>query len=218
MASPDVRDITPDYGSIWRCPCGWEGPFARFRGHRRGYKNRPGCYGPGEKIWDPAWEESKDATVSTPTPDMDITEVVEAPDTAPPEVAEDEQEDQEGNIPFEYRGLEDVPLGAGWDPEEWARHFNAQRQQGEPPPQNGDGVLPPGGIIPPIMAFPPGPLGDFEVEPSIGPPHLTTVKQTITVPPIFLIIYDYMINAGWRQGDGTLSAMVTDFVLDHFHN
>lgn len=227
MPQRNIRDVTPDPRSIWRCPCGWEGPLPAYRGHRRGYRKRPECLqdigrgrGKGVQVWTPDENPLGD---TPPFASSGISEDLIAPETfqdqeQPTEAAEDEQETPDGPVSFEYRGLDEVPLGNDWDAEEWARQFNLRRQQGVPPPQNGEVRAPPGGLVPPAMAFSPSPPGDFEAVPSVGPPHLTSTRQNITVPPVLLVIYDVMVNMGWWQGDGSLSALVTDFVLDHFHN
>jgi len=107
-------------------------------------------------------------------------------------------------IIYEYLGTEEeLPEQTHDDPEAIARKLTEQLGlEREGPGGNGHGEL----------------EGDFLLETPPGPVSLQKVKQIVEVPPVFLVFYDFFKSQGWFQGDGSISAWVTDFLLDHIRH
>jgi hypothetical protein len=106
---------------------------------------------------------------------------------------------------YEYQGIDDeLPEQISDDPEVIARRYLEQLNKEAPTGVGDDGH---GGLE-----------GDLIVETTTGPVSLQKVRQTVELPPVVLVWYDYFKNLGWFQGDGSISAFVTDFLLDHIRN
>jgi hypothetical protein len=174
-------------------------------GHRHGWKKRLECRGKIVKVWDPSQEDE-----ITPGPQ-------EAEQPQEPREPQDVLPAAEGTttelplqtIPkapvYEYRGADDeLPEQISNDPEVIARRYLEQLNKEAPAGVGGDGH---------------GELeGDFIVEQATGPVSLQHVRQTVELPPVVLVWYDYYKNQGWMQGDGSISSFVIDFLLDHIRN
>ena len=107
-------------------------------------------------------------------------------------------------------GLQSSPDTQVWDvvehaqdeAEEIARLYN-QRRQGPPPPSdngNGHGVRPL--------------EDDWLAETPQGP--VSSAREPVLLPVVIKLIYDWCRGQGWHQGDGSMSAFVTDVVLCHW--
>ena len=59
---------------------------------------------------------------------------------------------------------------------------------------------------------------DWSIETPEGVSVASQAKETVSLPVVVRVMYDWAKNQGWHQGDGTLSSFVTDVVLDHFEN
>ncbi len=213
MPRVNLRDYQPHPKSRWRCPCGYEGNWDEFRGHRKGYKNREECHGKGVKVWEP--ELDAEGRIVTETPKQADSETQEAsqiqtPELGLPQSPPESELTSEDRIPlrvYEYLGTEDAESlpAPHEDPEIIARRLSEQLNLSAPEDIGGNGHHE---LI----------EGDFVEQPAVGPPSLSPVKQTIEVPPVILVWYNWARDQGWFQGDGTISAFVTDCLLDHFRH
>ena len=174
-------------------------------GHRHGWKKRSECRGKIVKVWDPSQEEEvipgpqeaeqpqepQEPQAVLPTAEGTATEITPQTTTKAPV--------------WEYQGTdEELPEQKPEDPEAVARRLREELNSETPTGVGGDGR---------------GELeGDFIVEQATGPVSLQKVRQTVELPPVVLVWYDYFKNQGWFQGDGSISAFVTDFLLDHIRN
>lgn len=206
MARFDLKSLPPiDPRSRWRCPCGFEDTYYAVRGHRYHLKGHPQCKGKMVKIWDPAQDtQVTQATETTEViQDTQVTPIVPA---APEATATELPPQAIAKVPvYEYLGAdEELPEQISDDPEVIARRYLEQLNKEAPTGVGGDGH---------------GELeGDFIVEQTAGPVSLQKVRQTVELPPVVLVWYDYYKNQGWMQGDGSISSFVIDFLLDHIRN
>jgi len=209
MAHISGRDLAAlrwqiDPRTIYRCPCGFESTMNVMIGHRHGWKKRPECRGKIVKRWGPSQEVGITPTAEIPQIPPSTAAIPEIPPS--PEGTTAEPPPQATTAPvWEYRGAdEELPEQKPEDPEAIARRIREELTSKTPTGVGGDGR---------------GELeGDFIVEQTTGPISLQKVRQTVELPPVVLVWYDYFKNQGWFQGDGSISAFVTDFLLDHIRN
>ena len=204
MPRLNIKDITPPPDAIWQCPCGFTAEYRYLPGHRKGKKNNPGCvgklraaprgsfisYGPHEGWF--VGDDGKPVERLKPTyPEpVEPTDSTKQPDTSP---------DSPKIEAYEFTGDEGT-----LDPEEIARQFNERRQL-----DDSAGLPDAGGEIP---------VGDYVLEPPVGPPQVSNLKESVSLPVIVRVMYDWAKSKGWNKGDGSLSAFVTDILLDYWHN
>jgi len=62
------------------------------------------------------------------------------------------------------------------------------------------------------------PEADWTVEQTQGPPQVSEARETVMLPVVVRLIYDWARSQRWKQGNGTLSDFVTDVVVDHFEH
>jgi len=206
MARFDLTSLPPiDPRSRWRCPCGFEDTYYVVRGHRYHLKGHPGCKGKIVKIWDPA-QDTQVTQITEVTQDTQVTQETQNIPIAPEGATSEVPPQAIVKVPvYEYQGIDDeLPGQIPDDPEAVARRYLEQLNKETPTGVGDDGH---------------GELeGDFIVEQTAGPVSLQKVRQTVELPPVVLVWYDYFKNQGWFQGDGSISAFVTDFLLDHIRN
>lgn len=206
MARFDLTLLPPiDPRSRWRCPCGFEDTYYAVRGHRYHLKGHPECKGKMVKIWDPV-QDAQDTRVTEATEVTQDTQVTQDVPIAPEGATPGPPPQATIRAPvYEYLGAdEELPEQISDDPEVIARRYLEQLNKEAPAGVGGDGH---------------GELeGDFIVEQTTGPVSLQHIKQTVELPPVVLVWYDYYKNQGWMQGDGSISSFVTDFLLDHIRN
>ena len=192
-----------------RCPCGFEGSRGQIAAHRQGIKTRPQCQGPID--WH--YRFHRDGPPPAP-PEPDVPPTASQPNSTPnlatPELPNDEMGGNGGAydvdealnaaIPYEWPGGAAAPA----DPEALAAEMLRRRRE-----VRGDGGNGHGGAVD---------LGEFSLDPFIGPPHISAEKISVQLPVSILVMYDYAKNEGWNVGDGSLAAFITDCLLDHFHN
>ncbi|RJO60341.1 MAG: hypothetical protein C4542_09625 [Dehalococcoidia bacterium] len=188
-------------GSIWKCPCGYEGNWGAVCGHRKGWKSRPQCKGKIWKVRDSADDEPQLTpptkprwTTDQPPPDLDtagtpldLEPEPEQPDTRRPSLLDEW-----------YPNLNDFN-DEPEDPEALAQRLN--RQQSELPAD-----VPVGGDE------------EWSVEPPAGPPKVSSAKEFVALPVTLRVWYDWYRQHGWHQGDGSIGAWITDMLLDHITN
>jgi hypothetical protein len=204
---PDTKGKKPKYDitkapkldprSRRRCPCGFEGSPNEIMAHRHGWKKRPECRGKIINVWTPSEGDN-----IGPSKDL-ITE---------PQEAQEPQQSQEtqgvSNVPvYEYLGTENEPRvpAPEADAEAVAKRLTEELHLTPPEDIGGDGHRE---LV----------EGDFQEQPPVTPPSLTPEKQTLEVPPVILVWYNWARDQGWFQGDGSISAFVTDCLLDHFRH
>lgn len=178
-------------GLTWGCPCGVTGHYDKVMGHRKGWRKRPKCDGRPFLVTD----------------------------TNPPESLPDPA-DNETTIPAHLTDPEEIarwinerhgaPSGA--EPDEWELPAIGE-SDGLPFDAFGDQSRKGG------RGFYEGDLGegDWRIRPPSGAPEVTQDKIAVSLPISIYTMYDWMRGEGWNQGDGSLSAFVTDMLLDHFH-
>ena len=96
------------------------------------------------------------------------------------------------------------------DPEAVAREINRAK-----PDLASFGVDPSALSLPPLLPPEGGP--GWTVEPPERP-QVTVERISVSLPAVVHVWYDWARQEGWRVGDGSLSAFVTDCLLDHFRN
>lgn len=204
----DRFPVRPAMDSVWQCPCGFRGGWQQIGGHRKGWKKRDACRGPGprgERIW------MIDPGSGDPRPDwmpqgMPIPQAHDAPAAPPidpepePLPEEEEEESSVGFDPFVYSGLDDA--------EALAAALNRERGFEAPSPGgNGHG---------PVETLELGAEGEWSEEKSASPLAVSEFREAVTLPAVAKVIYDWARAQGWGQGDGSLSAFILDVLLDHF--
>lgn len=225
----DLPMVIPRRDSIWRCPCGMKGPMSIMSGHRKGYKNHPGCMNgklvmvnAGSPEEPPLWrspipralysdDDASPLVVNEPAPlqtEPTPEATVEAPldigpilDTKPADAV------GEKDAPYEF-----IDRDLFTDPEAVAKLYNERRFKvaplsGEAPPDGGGNGHSPETLEP----------GDYHVDRSLQP-EVSMIRDAVTVPVSFKIWYDWFRNNGWNVGDGSFSTWVTDMVNDHIRH
>lgn len=209
-----MAQLRPAKDSIWRCPCGTETTWQEMLRHRRGWKKRPDCTGSITPV-DPPYTpfemmqqklnklDSTDAEAAAP--DDSAIPVSTPHHPALPEAPAKRKVYEYQPDPAELSN----PLD---DPEELARQFNLSSKSVlddtfAPDIGGGGGIG--GGEMPP---------GDWHAEmPPVLPPP-SQARETVSLPIIVRVMYDWAKSEGWKKGDGSLSSFVTDCLLDHFNN
>ncbi len=196
---PNIHNLLPPRDRVYTCPCGWTAEAKYLSAHKRRDKKDldPACKGKATPALEGAritygehegWIVGPDGKPVQPPP----------PPTPPPPP-------EELARPFEFTGDEGF-----LDPEEVARRLNEARQSDtsevfETP--NDDG-LPLDGV----------PSGDYFLEPPVSQPQVSTLPEKVTLPVIVRVMYDWAKSKGWNKGDGSMSAFVTDVLLDYWNN
>lgn len=174
--------------------------------HRRGWKKRPECGGKITCIWDGkehptayfSGVEGQDSPeLVSPTPATSLTaplEEVEGQEVAPP-------------LTPPRSLLEAVPslVSENTDPEVEARLLNLQRNREREVSGDGNGH----GVTD---------LSEFVLEPGVSPLVVSENRIVIVVPVQVQNWYDWARKEGWFQGDGSIGAFVTDFLMDHINH
>jgi hypothetical protein len=165
--------------------------------HRRGYKNRPACAAGTLQPIVPASLLPEDVAVEPP---------IEPPAFVPladdPAIFDSENSAKAGSAQYPEP-----------DAEEIARRLNAQRLA-----LGGDGPLPPDVDMSGFGGPPASPPPDWVVQSPEGEIHVSQAREAVSLPVTIRVFYDWARQEGWFQGDGSLSAFVTDCLLDHFGN
>lgn len=198
----------PAADSIWQCPCGFEGIYKKVVGHRKGYKRRPECTGKIIPINPPYSPIQKLKELANQQAAVQATAGVEA---TPDEVRAVSPPPAPKRPVFEYKP-DVVERTALDDPEELARQFNLSSKALIDDAFGGDNGA--GGGIG-GSGLPPG---DWKLETPPELPAPSQARETVSLPIIVRVMYDWAKAEGWHKGDGSLSAFVTDCLLDTFNN
>lgn len=200
-------------------------------GHRRGKKNRPRCNAgsiyrvDGQPPETPNTYRPSQGVPGREDVALDVTPTDNVELSLPTPTLHEAEPD-----PFEYEVNSD-------DPEEIARRMNQRRgttwnvdtadflsqldlernghangYDGGVPP-NGNGAAGDGG-----EGAIPLPPGDYHFEPPTNEPELSSTRDTIILPPVCRVMYDWARAQGWLVADGSFSAFILDIVLDHWRN
>lgn len=200
----------PPAESRWRCPCGYEGLYQAVLGHRRGWRHRPQCAGKIRPL-DPsllyAGISPDGSAGGAGRSEPEVVDTAEAPASGGLEGTGEEGDQGEELASGELEGTA--------DPEELARRLNQSRQQEalagavEVPLDRELLTLGLEGSLPP---------GEWELEtpPEAGP--VSQAREAVALPPVVRMMYDWARSQGWHAGDGSMSAFITDIVLDHWQN
>lgn len=209
MTQPgNLANKTPPLDSVWECPCGYTNSYQSVCAHRKGWRKREGCRGTGPngpgRIW--MVHPGSSETGTQWMPESSLAEAHEAPAAPPiePEAeplpeAGDEEIPSDVFAPFEYTGE---------DPEALAAALLRDRPSFDAPSPNGNGH----GPVDTVSLD----EGEWSEEKSSGPPAISEFREAVTLPAVARVIYDWARAQRWHQGDGSLSAFVTDVLLDHF--
>src|SRR5579875_272777 len=128
-----LMQLRMDPTSIWRCPCGYTGPYKRVVSHRKGWRKRPACAGRIEPV-DPPPEAPADEAAA-PAPVGGLSPGAE-PEGGP---------GASGASAWEYLGPDLADLPEDGDPEEIARLINLRRGSLPAADGAGDGAPPSAG-------------------------------------------------------------------------
>lgn len=182
---------------VWGCPCGFTGPYMSVVAHRHGWRKRPLCYGSMYKVG----EDEPAATVTS----SDTHDTADEQTTQPPIDVELETDDT-----LDVELAEDVDTTAN-DAELLAARLNAQKRR-----QN-DLLLSLSGMAAPDNRQFENP-GDFVIYPPGINPQVSQNREIVQIPVIIKVFYDWARGEGWQAGDNSMSAFVTDCLLDYFRN
>lgn len=214
----------PTVDSVWRCPCGREGVLSSIAAHRRHKAKHPECEGdieflrPGTGIKLLPYRqggyrvhEEEDAPAASPSTEK---RQIASPDTG---VATPVSPGKFTELLPDLGSFTEGPLLGEDDPESVAREINRQRTVGA----SGGGGAGSGRFGGGLAFFdgdlPPGIGGsEWEIEPPAGIHAPTQDRVAVSLPVVFKVWYDVMVEMGWWQGDGSLSAWVVDMVSNHF--
>lgn len=226
----DLPMVIPRRDSIWRCPCGMKGPMSIMSGHRKGYKNHPGCMNgklvmvnAGSPDEPPLWrspvpralypdDDASPLVVNEPAP-LQSEPALELPVDALPDIdpildTKPANTAGENGAPYEF-----IDRDLFTDPEAVAKLYNERRFKvaplsGETPPDGGGN----GHSGEPLEP------GDYHLEGGLPQPAVSFIREPVNLPVIVKVMYDWAREQGWNQGDGSMSTFVTDMLMDHFRN
>jgi hypothetical protein len=203
---PNIKNLLPPRDRVYQCPCGWTAEIKYISSHKRRDKKDldPVCRGKATPAPEGAvitfgehegWVVGKDGKALKPLEPLNIP--------GENDIKEETDGGEYGDEVYEFRG-DDGFL----DPEEVARQLNLARQQDFLGTAN-DATS----EIPPEIA-----PGDYFLEPPTPEPQVSTLPEKVTLPVIVRVMYDWAKSRGWNKGDGSLSAFVTDVLLDYWNN
>ena len=197
------RERVKDREQLYSCSCGRTGTWSQMTGHQHGADKRPECQGGIRKI------DASDVGAVGPsrTPNPLESEPVFRPHayeyTGEP-VPDDPDEIARRMIRGDYPLNTAPPLSDDWLRQLQTDADGGDTGDGAPPGRNGDfGGEDVGG-------------GDWRTQPPGGLPAVSTRSESVILPNSVRIMYDWARANGWNQGDGSLSAFVTDILLDHW--
>lgn len=197
---------------VWACPCGYEGTYHVVVSHRKGWKLRPSCNGKIYPINGP--DPRKGArTDSTPTEVGDEPPAHPESVTPAPTLTEEPPPHESVAIPTDLTNDEEVArlLNMQRDGQIGAAELAAAFAAG------GNGHN--GTIDPTDFSYHGGdglPPGDWRLLPPGPDAQVSQARETVTLPAVVRVMYDWAVNVGWKAGDGSLSAFIWDICSDHF--
>ncbi len=212
-ASARLERIRPDPDSMWGCPCGWVSPFSKIGGHRRGWRSRPECQGNVFRL--PEGTASNMPAENRPPPFIPKSEQARSEQAEPTRAALAQDEPSGYDSPEQAESAADSLFGPVeilgdegiLESERIARELNLQKAQA-------DGL----DIFAGIEGVDEPPPGDWQIDTPEGQRHeVSTTRESVSLPAIIRVWYDYFRSRGWFAGDGSMSAFCTDMLLHHFN-